>query len=58
MPSEEADEVIGLFSIDLQRNEMRHFGERVNHDPNGVATIRNKEVGYKIHCNGLPGRVM
>ena len=37
---------------------MRHFGKRVNHDPNGVATIRNKEVGYKIHRDGLPGRVM
>ena len=37
---------------------MRHFGEKVNHDLNGVITIRNKEVNYKIHRNGLPGRVM
>ena len=37
---------------------MRHFGERVNYNPNGVVIIRNREVGYKIHCDGLPGRVM
>ena len=58
MPSEEADKVIGFFSIDFQRNKMRHFSERVNHNPNGVVTIRNKEVGYKIHYNKLPGRVV
>ena len=58
MPSKEADKVIGLFSINFQRNEMRHFSKRVNHDPNGVATIWNKEVGYKIHRDGLPGRVI
>ena len=37
---------------------MRYFGERVNYDPNGVAIIRNREVGYKIHRDGLPRRVM
>ena len=37
---------------------MRYLGKRVNHDPNGVVTIRNKEVNYKIHRDGLPGRVI
>ena len=37
---------------------MRHFGKRVNHDLNGVAIIRNREVSYKIHCNGLLGCIM
>ena len=37
---------------------MRHLGERVNYDLNGVVIIRNKEVGYKIYRDGLPGRVM
>ena len=37
---------------------MRHFGEKVNYDPNGVVTIRNREVGYKIHRDKLPGRIM
>ena len=58
MPSEEADKVIGPFSIDFQRNEIRHLGEKVNHNPNKVVTIWNKEVGYKIHRDGLPGCVI
>ena len=58
MPSEKADKVIGLFSIDSQWNKIRHFGKKVNYNPNGVAIIRNKEVGYKIHRDGLPGRVI
>ena len=37
---------------------MRHFGKRVNHNPNKVAIIRNREVGYKIHCDGLLRCVM
>ena len=37
---------------------MYYLGEKVNHDLNRVVTIRNKEVGYKIHCDGLPGCVM
>ena len=37
---------------------MRYFGKRVNHNPNGVAIIRNKEVNYKIYRDGLLGRVI
>ena len=37
---------------------MRHFGKRVNHNPNGVVTIRNKEVDYKIYRNGLLRRII
>ena len=35
-----------------------YFGEKFNHDPNGVVIIRNKEVGYKIYRDGLPRRIM
>ena len=37
---------------------MRHFNKRVNYDLNGVVIIRNREVGYKIYYDGLPGRVI
>ena len=37
---------------------MRHFGKRVNYNLNGIVTIRNKEVGYKIYCDGLPGCII
>ena len=37
---------------------MRHLGKKVNHNLNGVAIIRNREVGYKIYRNGLPGRII
>ena len=58
MLSEEADKVIGLFSIDFQRNEMRYFGKGVNYDPNRVVIIRNREIGNKIHRDGLPGCII
>ena len=37
---------------------MRHFSKKVNHDLNRVAIIQNKEVGYKIYYDGLPGRII
>ena len=37
---------------------MRYFHKRVNHNLNGVVIIRNKEVNYKIHYNGFPGRII
>ena len=37
---------------------MHYFGERVNYNLNGVVIIRNKEVGYKIYCDGLLRRVI
>ena len=37
---------------------MRHLGKKVNHNPNGVVIIRNKEVGYKIHRDRLPGYII
>ena len=37
---------------------MRYFGKGVNYDLNGVVTIRNREVGSEIYCDGLPGCIM
>ena len=37
---------------------MRYFGKRVNYNLNGVATIRNKEIDYKIYRDGLPRRII
>ena len=37
---------------------MHHFSKKVNHNLNRVVTIRNREVGYKIYCDGLLGRIM
>ena len=58
MPSEEADKVIGLFSINFQRNKIYYFGKRVNYNLNRIVIIRNKEVGYEIHQDGLPGYII
>ena len=37
---------------------MRYFNKGVNHNPNRVVIIRNKEVGYEIHRDGLPRRII
>ena len=37
---------------------MYYFGKRVNYDLNRIVIIRNREVGYEIHCDGLLGRIM
>ena len=37
---------------------MRYLSKKVNYNPNRVITIRNREVSYEIHCDGLPGRII
>ena len=37
---------------------MRYFSKKVNYNLNKIVIIRNKEVSYKIHCDGLPGRII
>ena len=58
MLNEQVDKVIGLFSIDFSWNEIRYSGKGVNYNLNGVVIIRNREVGYEIYRDGLPGCIM